>query len=125
MSEVEAIVMPAPLQPLERRRLPAPRPEAGGAVLEMVATEVCGTDVHLHHGRLPGVPYPIIPGHVSCGRILETGGTLRDVEGRSLEPGRLAFVQHLVITGRLGEDPAAPRYHPVLLADPSTWRSDR
>ena len=89
METVEAIVMPGPGQALERRRYAAPRAAPGGAVLEMVATEVCGTDVHLHHGRLSGVPYPIIPGHVNCGRVLQTGGPLMDVEGRAIEPGRL------------------------------------
>ena len=90
MSEtVEAIVMTGPRRPLEARRCAAPRPEPGGAVLETVASEVCGTDVHLHHGRLAGVPYPIIPGHVNCGRVLETNGPLLDVEGRPIEPGRL------------------------------------
>src|SRR5437899_1232643 len=86
---VRAVVMTGPGQPLEVRRFAAPHPEPGGAVLEMVASEVCGTDVHLHHGRLAGVPYPIIPGHVNCGRILETSGPLPDVEGRPLGPGRL------------------------------------
>lgn len=81
--------MTAPGRPLEVWRQAAPRPEAGGAVLEMVASEACGTDVHLHHGRLAGVPYPIIPGHVSCGRVAETNGPLLDVEGRAIEPGRL------------------------------------
>ena len=86
---VEAVVMPGPGRPLERRRFPAPVARPGGAVLEMVATEVCGTDVHLHHGRLSGVPYPIIPGHVNCGRVLETNGPLVDVEGRAIELGTL------------------------------------
>ena len=85
---VAAVVMPGPGRPLEERRFPAPRPEPGGAVLETVASEVCGTDVHLHHGRLAGVPYPIIPGHVNCGRVLETNGPLLDVEGRRVEAGR-------------------------------------
>jgi L-iditol 2-dehydrogenase len=58
-------------------------------VIETVASEVCGTDVHLHHGQLQGVPYPIIPGHVSCGRVLETGGIVRDVLGAAIEPGQL------------------------------------
>jgi D-arabinose 1-dehydrogenase-like Zn-dependent alcohol dehydrogenase len=90
MSEtVEAVVMTGPGQPLERRKFAAPRARPGGAILEMVATEVCGTDVHLHHGRLSGVPYPIIPGHVNCGRVLETGGPLQDVEGRAIDPGAL------------------------------------
>src|SRR5436190_16586888 len=86
---VRAVVMPGPGQPLEVRRFAAPRPEPGGAVLEMVASEVCGTDVHLHQGRLSGVPYPIIPGHVNCGRVLETGGPLLDVEGQAILPGAL------------------------------------
>jgi L-iditol 2-dehydrogenase len=79
--------MDAPGRPLAVRTFEEPR-AAGGAVLETVLSEVCGTDVHLHHGRLAGVPYPIIPGHVSCGRVLESDG-LRDVEGREVEVGRL------------------------------------
>ena len=81
--------MTGPGRALERRRVAAPRPLPGGAVLETVASEVCGTDVQLHHGRLSGVPYPIIPGHVSVGRVLETNGPLRDVEGREIPLGAL------------------------------------
>jgi len=81
--------MAAPGRPIEIRSLAAPRPRPGGAVLETVASEVCGTDVHLWHGRLSGVPYPIIPGHVSVGRVLETGGDLADVEGRPIPTGAL------------------------------------
>lgn len=86
---VRAMVMTAPRAPLELRRLPAPRPAPGGAVLETLLSEVCGTDVHLHHGQLSGVPYPIVPGHVSCGRILETNGPLTDVDGRRIEAGQV------------------------------------
>ena len=86
---IRAAVMTAPRAPLEIRRLPAPRAAPGGAVLETLMSEVCGTDVHLHHGHLAGVPYPIIPGHVSCGRVLETGGIVRDVLGAAIEPGQL------------------------------------
>lgn len=86
---VQAVLMTAPGRPLETRRLPAPRPREGGAILETVASEVCGTDVHLWHGRLSGVPYPIIPGHVSVGRVLETNGPLHDVEGREIALGTL------------------------------------
>jgi L-iditol 2-dehydrogenase len=85
---VRAVFMTAPGR-LETRTAPAPRPREGGAVLETIASEVCGTDVHLWHGRLSGVPYPIIPGHVSVGRVLEVAGDLRDVEGRAIAPGAL------------------------------------
>jgi threonine dehydrogenase-like Zn-dependent dehydrogenase len=53
---------------------------------------VCGTDVHLWHGRLSGVPYPIIPGHVTAGTLDAIRGDLADVEGRPLREGdRVAF----------------------------------
>jgi L-iditol 2-dehydrogenase len=81
--------MEGPLRPLAMHAFDAPRPAPGGAVLDVVLSEVCGTDVHLHHGRLAGVPYPIIPGHVSVGRVRETNGGLADVEGRPIQVGRL------------------------------------
>ena len=84
---VRAVVMPAPHAPLELRMFADPALEPGGVLLETLGSEVCGTDVHLWHGRLGGVPYPIIPGHVSVGRVLETGGVVRDLDGRPVGPG--------------------------------------
>jgi threonine dehydrogenase-like Zn-dependent dehydrogenase len=100
-SDVAAVVMPGPGRPLEIRRFPAPRPRPGGAILETIASEVCGTDVHLHHGRLAGVPFPIIPGHVNCGRVVETNGALRDVEGREIALG--SVVTFFDVFGTCGE----------------------
>lgn len=97
---VAAVVMPGPGRPLEERRFPVPRVRPGGAVLETIASEVCGTDVHLHHGRLAGVPFPIIPGHVNCGRVLETGGPLADVSGAPIEAG--AVVTFFDVFGSCG-----------------------
>lgn len=84
---IRAAVMPAPGAPMEIRHLPDPVVEPGGVLLETVASEVCGTDVHLHHGRLAGVPYPIVPGHVSVGRVLEAPGVDRDALGEPLATG--------------------------------------
>src|SRR5438105_12126661 len=78
-----ACVMPGAHRPLEIRELPAPDLEPGAALLQTMYSEVCGTDVHLHHGRLD-VPFPIVPGHVSVGIVaaLRTGcDAARDVEG--------------------------------------------
>ncbi len=83
----QAAVIPAPNQPLELRDYPEPVVETGGVVLRTIASEVCGTDVHLWHGRLSGVPYPLIPGHVSVGEVMETGGEVRDLLGRLVSPG--------------------------------------
>jgi L-iditol 2-dehydrogenase len=84
---IRAAVMVAPGAPIEVRELPEPRIEAGAVLLETILSEVCGTDVHLRHGRLSGVPYPIVPGHVSVGRVVETAGEVTDVEGRAIRPG--------------------------------------
>ena len=84
---IRAAVMVAPGAPIEARQLPEPALEPGAAILETILSEVCGTDVHLRHGRLAGVPYPIVPGHVSVGRIIETRGALTDVAGRPVVAG--------------------------------------
>jgi threonine dehydrogenase-like Zn-dependent dehydrogenase len=81
-----AVIMPAPNAPLELIQLETPVLERGAALLRTLYSEVCGTDVHLHHGKLD-VPFPIIPGHVSVGIIEATGSPLRDINGVHLKAG--------------------------------------
>ncbi len=96
-----AVVMPAPHQALEVRDIPHPKLDRAAALLRVTYSEVCGTDVHLHHGRLSGVPFPIIPGHVSVGEIEELGSGIRDVEGRPFERGdRVTFLDVHETCGR-------------------------
>ena len=59
----------------------------GAALLRTARSEVCGTDVHLWHGRLSGVPYPIIPGHVSIGAVAKVRGNLKTVNGDPIREG--------------------------------------
>ncbi|CAN5493220.1 zinc-binding dehydrogenase [soil metagenome] len=87
-----AAVMPAPRQRLEIREFPRPDLPTGAALLRTARSEVCGTDVHLWHGRLAGVPYPIIPGHVSAGVLESARGPLRGLDGSTLREGdRVVF----------------------------------
>jgi L-iditol 2-dehydrogenase len=86
---IRAAVMTAPHSPIELRELPVPALEPGAALLRTLYSEVCGTDVHLHHGRLAGVPYPIVPGHVSVGHLSAVRGTIRDLEGEPFREGDL------------------------------------
>ena len=79
--------MPAPRQPIEIREFARPDLPSGAALLRTVRSEVCGTDVHLWHGRLAGVPYPIIPGHVSAGVLESIRGTIRGIDGSTLTEG--------------------------------------
>jgi L-iditol 2-dehydrogenase len=92
MPSVLAAVMPAPKVPVEIREFPEPELPVGGALLRTALSEVCGTDVHLWHGRLSGVPYPIIPGHVATGTLDKVRGALADVTGVPIAEGdRVVF----------------------------------
>ncbi|MGI9107753.1 MAG: zinc-binding dehydrogenase [Pyrinomonadaceae bacterium] len=93
MSKVLVALIPAPHAPVEVREVAEPELEENSALLDVELSEVCGTDVHLQQGRLAGVPYPLIPGHVSVGRLGKIRGTLLDVEGRSFAEGdRVTFL---------------------------------
>lgn len=86
---IRAAVLAAPRAPIELRDLADPAIESGGVLLETVVSEVCGTDVHLFHGRLAGVPYPIIPGHVSVGRVIALNRIGSDALDAPLSEGDL------------------------------------
>jgi L-iditol 2-dehydrogenase len=87
LTSCRAVVFPAPEKPPEIRDIPVPELVPGAVVLRTIASEVCGTDVHLFHGRLDGVPYPLIPGHISVGQIEDTDGDLADAEGNPVGIG--------------------------------------
>ena len=82
---IRAVVMPTPGQPLEVRPFSEPALEPGAVLLKTLASEVCGMDVHLWHGRLAGVPYPLIPGHVSEAAALK--GQVADIAGTGISAG--------------------------------------
>jgi threonine dehydrogenase-like Zn-dependent dehydrogenase len=98
---IRGVVMPAPEAPLELREFERPALEPGAVLLDTLGSEVCGTDAHLWKGQLAGVPYPIIPGHVSVGRVAELGpGGALDVSGRPLRAGQV--VTFLDVYGTCG-----------------------
>ncbi len=90
---ISAAVMPGSGKPVELREVSLPDLEQDSALLKVELSEVCGTDVHLRDGRLAGVPYPIIPGHVSVGELEKIRGRMLDIEGRPLTEGdRVTFL---------------------------------
>src|SRR6266436_364317 len=86
-------IIPKPHAAVEICEVNLPELEQDSAILEVELSEVCGTDVYLQQGRLAGVPYPLIPGHVSVGRLNRIRGQLLDVEGKALHEGdRMTFL---------------------------------
>lgn len=86
-------VIPKPNSPVELREVPEAQLEENSALLDVELSEVCGTDVYLQKGLLQGVPYPLVPGHVSVGRLSKIRGSIFDVEGRPFREGdRVTFL---------------------------------
>lgn len=80
-------LIPEPHAPVEVHEVNPPELELNSALLRVDLSEVCGTDVHLQQGRLQGVPYPLVPGHVTVGHIEKLRGTMLDVNGEPFNEG--------------------------------------
>jgi 2-desacetyl-2-hydroxyethyl bacteriochlorophyllide A dehydrogenase len=52
--------------------IPVPAPEAGELLIRVMASGICGTDVHIFRGDYLG-SYPVVPGHEFAGVVEETG----------------------------------------------------
>jgi L-iditol 2-dehydrogenase len=88
-----AAVIPKPHAAVEIREFPTPELELNSAILGVELSEVCGTDVYLQQGLLKGVPYPLIPGHVTVGWLDKIRGQMLDVNGNSFREGdRITFL---------------------------------
>ncbi|UCE10878.1 MAG: zinc-binding dehydrogenase [Candidatus Thorarchaeota archaeon] len=88
-----AAVLPEPNAPLEIQELKIPEVIDGAVLMKVSNVGVCGTDVHLWHGKLSGVPYPLILGHEVVGTVERVGpGDTRDLNGHEIVEGdRIAF----------------------------------
>lgn len=63
------------------RDVPDPAPTAGEVIVEIAGCGICGTDLHLVEGALPGTPYPLVPGHEFYGRVVSAPMTDGPPEG--------------------------------------------
>ena len=87
-------VMTAPYE-IEFREVPVPKAAPGQAVLRIRRIGVCGSDIHVYHGKHPFTSYPVTQGHEVSGEIVELG------EGVSgLRLGQRVTVEPQVVCGR-------------------------
>ncbi len=66
---MHAMVLTAPGAPLQFQQREDPTPGAGTVRVKIGACGVCRTDLHVVDGELPGIRYPIVPGHEVVGRV--------------------------------------------------------
>lgn len=76
-------------EPVAIKAFDVPDPEPGALVVKVRFAGVCGTDVHLYHGRLP-LPLPVLLGHETVGVIAKLGqGVQQDFLGNQVREGDL------------------------------------
>jgi propanol-preferring alcohol dehydrogenase len=70
---MRAMVLEGPKSPLALRERDLPEPGPGEVLLRVGACAVCRTDLHLVDAELPGIRYPIVPGHEIIGAVAACG----------------------------------------------------
>jgi len=60
--------------------VPDPRIEhADDAIVQVERTAICGSDLHVYHGRELGIDRGTVMGHEFIGRVIEVGGGVREM----------------------------------------------
>ena len=87
-------VMTAPYE-MEFREVEMPKAAPGQVVLRIRRIGICGSDIHVYHGKHPFTSYPVTQGHEVSGEIVEIG---EGVEG--LAVGQKVTVEPQVVCGK-------------------------
>jgi L-iditol 2-dehydrogenase len=72
-------VMTAPGK-IEYRDVAVPRPGPDEVLIRVKTIGVCGSDVHVRHGRHPFTSYPVVQGHEFAGVVEAVGKRVRNVK---------------------------------------------
>ena len=87
-------VMTAPGK-IEFRDVPVPELKQGKVLVKIMRIGICGSDIHVFHGKHPYTSYPVVQGHEVSGRIEEIAS---DVSG--LNVGDKVTIQTQVVCGQ-------------------------
>lgn len=86
-------VMTAP-GAIEFREVTVPRITDEQVLIKIMKIGVCGSDIHVYHGKHPFTSYPVTQGHEVSGEIVEIG---KNVSGFSI--GQKVTIQPQVVCG--------------------------
>lgn len=87
-------VMTAPGK-IEFREIPIPEIGSEEVLIKIMRVGVCGSDIHVYHGKHPYTTYPVVQGHEAAGEIVAVGQSVA-----SLKAGDMVTIQPQVICGR-------------------------
>jgi L-iditol 2-dehydrogenase len=86
-------VMTSPGQ-IEIRDVPVTEPGPGQVLVRMKRIGVCGSDIHVFHGKHPTTAYPVVQGHEVAGEVEKLGTGVR-----GFKPGEKVTIQPQVTCG--------------------------
>ena len=72
-------VMTAPGK-IEFREVPVPEIGANQVLVKMMRLGICGSDIHVYHGKHPYTSYPVTQGHEVSGIIAQVGEGVKDLK---------------------------------------------
>lgn len=65
---------------IEHREVPEPTAGLGEVLLRIKRIGICGSDVHVNHGKHPFTPYPVVQGHEFSAVVEATGEGVEHLE---------------------------------------------
>ena len=80
---------------IEFRDVPVPKPGPEEVLIRVRRIGVCGSDIHVRHGRHPFTSYPVVQGHEFSGVIEAVGKRVR-----GLRPGQKVTATPQIVCGR-------------------------
>ncbi len=80
---------------IEFRELPVPEPGPGEILLRMKRIGVCGSDIHVYHGKHALTPFPVVQGHEVSGVVEKLGPGVH-----GFRPGEAVTFQPQVYCGQ-------------------------
>ena len=86
MKNCRAAVVTELNKPIKIQQVPIPELEPGALLVRIVASTLCGTDVHRWHGSIAETP-PFITGHEPCGIVEQINGNRTDILDDPVKPG--------------------------------------
>jgi len=72
-------VMTAPGK-IEFRDVPEPICHWGEVMMEVKVIGVCGSDIHVWHGKHPFTSYPVVQGHEFSGKVVKVGDGVKGMK---------------------------------------------
>lgn len=80
---------------IEFNEVPVPEVKPGQVLVKIQKIGICGSDIHVYHGKHPFTKYPVTQGHEVSGEIAQIG---QGVEGFSV--GQKVTIQPQVVCGK-------------------------